>query len=224
MANILAIIAHPDDEMNCAGLMTKNSKEGGENFIVCFVDNEGRKEELKKSCKILNAEFTTLGFNQLEITPSHALRKKLKNLIVSFKPDIVVIQSKDYHPDHQIIHDFALHVMEFASHGDENTAWLTPVILELEASALIDYPDVIYDITNEQEARKEVMKVHQSQVKRKSFGKYYLDIVEQKARLRGAQIGTEYGEAYRLHHLSIKGNFYPTSRGYRNVGDIFSRK
>lgn len=218
--NIIAFIAHPDDEVNCAGLMHKNYKSGGNNLIICFTGNELRIMELKKSCEVIGAELLFLGFEEYNIKNDISLINKMRKIFVEFKPNIAVLQANDYHPDHIVVNKISLELIEFVSHGTADKAYLIPKILEMEASGLIPYPDIIIDITKEQSIRKKVFNMHKSQVKNKSFGDYYIKFLEQKAKLRGVQIGTLYGEAYKEHKLSIKGNFYPVSRGVDSIENL----
>lgn len=224
MTNILAFFAHPDDEVNCAGLMHKNFNEGGNNLVICFTSNKKRLEELKESCAIIGAELLVLDFKGLDIKYSKSLRTKLKKIIVRYKPDIAIIQANDYHPDHRSVHQIAFDTLTFVSHGDEKYSWFTPIILEAEATGLITYPDVIVNIDAEQEVRRKAFSAHQSQVQSKSFGDAYIRTLEEKAKLRGAQIGCVYGEAYKRHLIPIKGDFYYKNRGIQSVVDLVCLK
>jgi LmbE family N-acetylglucosaminyl deacetylase len=217
---LIAFIAHPDDEVFCGGLLAKNTKEKGKNLIICFTGNKKRQRELKESAKIIGAKVLFLGFEEFKINYSK-IRYKLIEIVRKFKPDIAITQSFDYHLDHQKVNRIIKDILEFAAHNPQG--WLTKKILEMETSTTHEYPDVIYDVSQEFKIKKEALKKHISQVKEKEFGSYYSKIIEAKAKLRGAQIGTEYGEGYKLHHLSIKGNFYPKSRGYKKVSDIFKK-
>ena len=217
--NIIAFIAHPDDEINCAGLLHKNFLEGGKNFVICFTGNKTRTKEFKESCKIIGAKGIILGMTEFEIRRTQKIHNNLVKTIRLFEPDIAVLQSNDYHPDHKVVFQISFDTLEFASHG--KNGWLTHKIFELETSALITYPDMIFDITKEHTIKLKALAAHKTQVKGKSFGNYYFDYVEHKGRLRGAQIGVKYGEAYKLHTLLIKGNFYPKSRSFNKISDIF---
>lgn len=216
---ILVLIAHPDDEVSCAGLLAKNNLEGGESLILCFTGDEIRHKELKASCKLLKCKLIHFQFDELNIPYNTKLRKKLIEIIRGFKPDISIIQSDDYHLDHQKVNKMALDVLEFAAHS--KNGWLTPKILELESSNILPYPDVVFDISKEFPIKKRVFKKHMSQTVEKSFGGYYLKNIQAKAKLRGVLIGTKFGEAYKLHNLSIKGDFYPFSRGFKKIRDLF---
>ncbi|MFP4567387.1 MAG: PIG-L deacetylase family protein [Candidatus Woesearchaeota archaeon] len=216
--NVLVFTAHPDDEVNCAGLLNKNSKEGGKNLIVCFTGNKKRLNELKESCKIIGAELLHLNLKEYELLNNQETILKLKKIIMNFKPDVAILQANDYHLDHKHVFDLSLFALKIASHGD--TGWFTRKVLEMETSFLIRYPDIIVDISEEQDIKIKAFKAHKSQTKGKSFGSYYLDIIDAKAKLRGVQIGATYGEAYIEHHMPIVGNFYKNSRGIKYLKNL----
>jgi LmbE family N-acetylglucosaminyl deacetylase len=218
---ILVFAAHPDDEVNCAGLLHKNFKENGKNLIVCFTGNKKRLKELKESCKIIGSKLIHLNLKEYELLNNQKTILNLKKIILNFKPDIVVLQSKDYHIDHKSVFDLALFSLKIASHG--HNGWLTKKILEMETSYLIRYPDVIVDITEEQDIKLKAFKAHNSQIKEKSFGNYYLNMMNAKAKLRGVQIGAEFGEAYLEHKFPIIGDFYKESRGIKNLKHLILR-
>ncbi|HEC96529.1 MAG TPA: hypothetical protein ENI59_02510 [Euryarchaeota archaeon] len=220
---IIAFTAHPDDEINCAGLLHKNFKEKGKNLLVCFTGNRQRKKELAKSCRIIGTDHIVLGLKERSISMSTKLLLKLKKIILGFKPDIAVIQRNDYHPDHQEVFKIGLDTIEFASHGSRNNAWLIRKVLEMESTNLFPYPDIIYDVTKEHPLKLKAFKAHKSQIQNKPFGRQYLVMTQLKARFRGAQIGKEFGEAYKIHNMSIKGNFYPESRGLQRTRDLFKQ-
>lgn len=217
---IICFIAHPDDEINGAGLMHKNYLEGGKNLIVSFTGNPIRNAELENSASIIGAEVINLGFEEHKINSSLELIQNLREIILKLRPDIAILQANDYHPDHRAVFTICMDALEFISHGKEGRGFMVKKILEMETSGLIQYPDLIVDITNELKIKIKAFRAHKSQIKGKSFGNYYLEYMNKKAQLRGCQIGVKYGEAYREHNLQIKGNFYPASRGTFKVSDI----
>ena len=218
---IIAFTAHPDDEISCAGLLHKNFLEGGENLVVCFTGaGTSREDELKKSCDIIGTKYKILEFDDLSIKVTKSLKIELKDLISKFQPEIAILQSNDYHLDHQDVNRLGYFALEMAAHGETFESWFTPVILELECSSLIPYPDLIVNVDEEQKIKVKAFEAHISQMEKKHIKKYYFDVMEKKARLRGVQIGSTYGEAYSLKNLKIVGNFYPRSRGCKSIKDI----
>ncbi len=216
---VMAFVAHPDDEINCGGVLLKNKEEEGETLVVCFTGSDERVKELKNSCKILGAEMLNLQFPELAIPYDNKLRLKLMKLIREFQPEIVILQANDYHPDHQQVNKILLETLEFAAHSDKG--WVVKHIIEMETSGLLTYPDVIFDVSDEFENKVKAFECHNSQVKEKSFGHFYLEFLEAKGRLRGVQIGSKYGEAYKLHRQKVQGNFYPFSLGIKKLSTDF---
>jgi LmbE family N-acetylglucosaminyl deacetylase len=165
------------------------------------------------------AQHIVVGFREYEIRSTNKLMQNLKKTIRTFKPDIAIVQGKDYHPDHCAVHGIALTALEFASHG-KREGWFTPRIFEMEATGLFSYPDIIVDVSEEHAMKKKIFLCHTSQVNGKDFGEYYLDILECKGRLRGAQIGVKYGEAYCVCVQKIIGDVYPVGRGITSPAQL----
>src|SRR5690349_15136710 len=116
---ILFFSAHPDDEVaGAGGLMVKAKKNNSElKLVLCIAPTEDRfglnaEEECRmriaeyeKTAKFLGAQSVCLNFDRYpELSRKHVL--PLVKEIREFKPDIVVMLSKDdRHTEHKIIND-----------------------------------------------------------------------------------------------------------------------
>ncbi len=121
---ILAVTAHPDDDMGLGAVLTHYAVRGAAVHLVCatpgqkgFRSHTGitdasvlanvRREELRRSCEILEIEAPTiLDFVDKEILgPKQAeLKVRLHDILQARRPDIVLTFGPDGitgHPDHR---------------------------------------------------------------------------------------------------------------------------
>lgn len=121
---ILAVTAHPDDDMGLGSVLTHYAARGVSVHLVCatpgqkgFRSHTGitdaselagvRREELRRSCEILRIEPPTiLDFVDQEILgPQQAeLKVRLHDILQARKPDVVLSFGPDGitgHPDHR---------------------------------------------------------------------------------------------------------------------------
>ena len=217
---LLLIIAHPDDEISCAGTVEKLKKEKGTCKIVCFTGNPIRNSELKESCKKLGATFETFNIKENELKIKiHNCYEKLVKIIRDFKPEIIITQDpKDYHPHHRWVYNIAKEAVEFASHDKKGHT--TPLFLSMETNNLFHAPDIFVDISEEQKFRNELIKVYSSELQKEHKKNYYIEFCEAKSRLRGVQVGTEPAEAFIVNKQPIHGNFYSKSRVTTNLKQL----
>ncbi|PIN81417.1 hypothetical protein COV13_01200 [Candidatus Woesearchaeota archaeon CG10_big_fil_rev_8_21_14_0_10_32_9] len=224
--NVLAVIAHPDDETCFAGFIKKVTNSGGKVLIVCYTGRKQREIELKNSCNVLGAKCILLGFKDLSLKTSLSQEKeikRLKEIIVKFKPEILITMSSyDYHPDHKVLNELVRLAAEFASHGEVDKAWLVKKILTFEDNNLLPYPDLIIDITDEFSYKLLSLKQHVSQLSSAYKKNYYTDLAIKLAELRGVMGGCKYAEACNEIILPVHGNFYCENRLIKNSEDVIS--
>lgn len=131
----LILIAHPDDEVFCSGLICELRAKGVEVHLVCFTRGEGgergqlsensdlgqeREKELKKASEILGCSSLTLldYIDPLPVkeeltAPSHdsaELLAELETLITKYSPTNLITHGSSgeyWHPAHLCLHRHA---------------------------------------------------------------------------------------------------------------------
>lgn len=121
---ILAVTAHPDDDMGLGAVLTHYAARGVTVHLICATPGqkgfrshtgitdpselaEVRKEELRRSCEILGIEPPLiLDFVDQEILgPEQAeLKVRLRDILLAHQPDVVLSFGPDGitgHPDHR---------------------------------------------------------------------------------------------------------------------------
>jgi LmbE family N-acetylglucosaminyl deacetylase len=129
MANVLVIVAHPDDiESWCAGTVCCFANAGKRvSYVLCTSDDKGtsdltltsqqvatiREAEQQEAAHILGVEDVTfLRWPDSEVEPTLALRRELIRQIRLHRPDLVIthdpVPPYRLHPDHRAVGRAAL--------------------------------------------------------------------------------------------------------------------
>jgi LmbE family N-acetylglucosaminyl deacetylase len=139
---VLAVFAHPDDEVFCAGgTLAQYAAKGAECMVVSATQGEAgqirdakvatrrvlgqvRAQELQGSCKQLGVQHALCldyGDGTLRGSDPQALTAKITQLIRDFKPDVVITFGPDGaygHPDHIAISDITTEAFQRAAEAD----------------------------------------------------------------------------------------------------------
>jgi N-acetylglucosamine malate deacetylase 1 len=127
---ILAVFAHPDDELGCAGTLKKHVERGDEVLLVWtthgelasqFVehaDGEVREIRLEHGAWIagkVGAKYHFFDMGDSRMTGSRDEALQLARLYATFKPDAVITWSDDNpHPDHRMTAKIAFDAVTLA--------------------------------------------------------------------------------------------------------------
>lgn len=127
---ILAVFAHPDDELGCTGTLKKHIERGDEVLLVWtthgemasqFVehsDEEVRRIRLEHGALIakkLGAKHHFFDMGDSRMTGSRAEALQLARLYATFKPNAVITwNDQDNHPDHRMTAKIAFDAMTLA--------------------------------------------------------------------------------------------------------------
>ena len=151
---ILAVFAHPDDEVFCAGgTLAHYAASGAEIMVVSATRGEAgqirdakvatrrtlgqvRAQELQRSCQQLGVQHAVCldyGDGTLQASDPQALTAHITQIIRTFRPDVVITFGPDGaygHPDHVAISTITTHAFTLAGDPtyapDQVTAGLAP--------------------------------------------------------------------------------------------------
>jgi len=220
MKTVLGVGAHPDDlEIFCGGTLARYSQQGWKVVIVsvCSGDKGGepernvgtaeiRREEAKRSAKVIGAQSVILGFPDSEITVGMKLRNAVVDLIRRVRPDVVITHLPgDYHSDHKVVAEEVTDSTYISSSMGFKTAHkpvnLIPVVYYMDTLAGIGFvPTEYVDITGTMDKKLQMLKEHKSQFinLEKRGGLDMIEIVKDTAKFRGWQSGVRYAEGFQV--------------------------
>ena len=151
---IMAIFAHPDDEVDVAPLLSKLSKEGHTVYLVIATKGEKgitehakipagdslanvRERETICNCEALGIKppvMLGMGDAGIETRPALAtLRERIDNAITQIKPDIVITWGPDGgsgHPDHRMVGNVVTEIYQSGQSSSFKTLFFTGIPTE----------------------------------------------------------------------------------------------
>jgi len=219
--DILAFGAHPDDvEMGCGGTIAKSNASGK---IVGIIDltrgelgtngtPELREKEANLASEIIGAKFRlNLGFQDGFIFNNKENQIEVVKAIRQFRPDIILSPTQiDRHSDHgkasDLIYEAAflsgLSKLETKYENKVQNPWRPRINLNYQQWN--DFkPDVIIDISEFIDTKKEAIMAFKSQVLKDSSRKStkinsdnFIESIKYRAKNFGRLIDKEYAEAF----------------------------
>ncbi len=211
---ILAVFAHPDDELGCVGTLKKHAQRGDEVMLVWtthgelasqFVDYSDEQVRLirqEHGAQIADKvggkyHFFDMGDSHMRGSRDEALQ--LARLYATFKPDALITWSDDHpHPDHRM------------------TAKIT-----FDAMTLTRIPKILNEGGHSFEAHRKDMKLYQYVTSTSSRPIVHINIAEQ------IEAATEMFELYqKFYKWSYTSEQFKQSRenNGREVGFMFAEK
>lgn len=200
---IVCVGGHPDDpETGCGGTLAKLAKAGHEVTIIYLTTGEAgiqgsshdeaariRKQEAVNACRILNAKAVFAGQVDGDTVVNNDWLKKIKNLIIAEKPDIVFTHWPiDYHHDHQVASLLVIQAWMHREH--EFLLYFFEVESGLQTSVF--HPTDYVDITDTQEQKWKAIYCHVSQNPKGIYDSAHGTMEE----FRGLELGVKAGEAF----------------------------
>ena len=221
---LLAVLAHPDDELGCVGTLAKHTARGDEVKLVWTTQGELASQFIEESesevrrirqehgawvAAQLGASYQFFDMGDSRLTGSRAEALELARLYAEFKPDLVITWSDDHpHPDHRMSAKIAYDALTLAripkilNEGREVKLepHRKPVRFYQYLSLAPRYPTVRVDTSQEIEVALKVFELY------RDFYGWTFSVEEFKrgrAR-RGREVGVDYAEVFEL-----RGRFAP---------------
>lgn len=202
--------AHPDDEIiGTGGTLSKLRDKGTEIKVIIFylggrsvkgvLDEQAgmriREKELESVSKFLN--YSHEHWNIPEIVDRRTVVRKIVQEIRNFKPNMVFTHSpQDRHHLHadvsSAVTEAAWHTSQFY-YLDLGEPWRIMDLYYFEVWDLFTQPSLIVNITGYMRKKREAMNLYKSQLE--AFPNVQ-DYIEALGKVRGIEIGCEYGEAF----------------------------
>ena len=217
---LLAVFAHPDDELGCVGTLAKHARRGDEVKLVWTTHGELASQFLEESesevrrirqehgafvAERLGASFHFFDMGDSRMRGDREEALQLARLYATFQPDAILTWSDDHpHPDHRMTAKIAFDAITLAripkivNEGAEVEAALEPhrkgVKFYQYVSAAASYPTVHVDIGEEVALARELFAFY-----RDFYGWAYTpeEFLASRA-ANGREAGVEYAEKFQL--------------------------
>jgi LmbE family N-acetylglucosaminyl deacetylase len=214
---LLAIFAHPDDELGAIGTIANHCQRGDRVMLAWMTagtrtsflegtDKEKGAIRVKQATqigKLVGAETRFLDFQDAAVYPSREASLKVAELIREVKPNIVITSNQLWttgigHPDHRYTSAIVLDAISYARfnlpelsmppHRDLISIYLAPGV---PASP---FPLCFIDISNHEELIKKFIAIYE-----KVYGSW--DVLNMKlsgTRVQGMMLGCERAESFNV--------------------------
>jgi len=198
---LLAITAHPDDDILFGGTLLKLRKKGWKLFEVILTGNDPeRRKEAKVFAKLIGIEkIFWLKAEDGFLSKNKKILEKLITVIRNVNPDVIILLNPhDYHKDHRQTHSLGLEAIEMATRNSYfqygKPISDTPLILVADGLNLLENPDLIIDISSEFAFKTQYAK--KSYISQVNLD--LLNFIKGVSMARGARIKTKHGEAFMI--------------------------
>lgn len=226
--DILAFGAHPDDtELCCGGTLVKLVRQGKSVGVIDLTKGEmgtrgtpeQRMKESKRAFDIIGLTVRkNLGLPDTRLQNNRDSQKKIIREIRTFRPHVCLIGApSDRHPDHgyatQLMSDALFYsglskIETTDEEGNKQMEWRPSHILNYMQDRPFD-PDIVVDITDSFEAKKEAILAFETQFNVSNPGdepetyissESFFQGVEARARHYGHLIGATFGEPFKYNN------------------------
>lgn len=226
--NLMAVFAHPDDELGCIGTLAKHAARGDEVMLVWtthgelasqFGDTEHtevrriRQEHGSWVAEQIGAQYHFFDMGDSRMTGSRHEGLALARLYAQFKPDAVISWSDDHaHPDHRMSAKIAFDAITLARIpkiiNEELSERLEPhrkgIRFYQYPSAGSSYPLVHVDVSEQLEVSERVFTLY------RDFYKWDADPdwFRRSRMMRGLEAGVKHAEAFQLRSRFVPAQDY----------------
>lgn len=226
--DVLALSAHPDDtELCCGGTLAALANQGKKVGVIDFTRGEmgtrgtpeKRMKEASDAAEIIGLEVReNLGLPDSKIENTRDYQLEIIQKIRQYRPHICLVGApSDRHPDHGNATQLALDAIYFSGLVkietlDENRVpqerWRPSHVLHFMQDRPFE-PDIVFDISDTFETKKEALLAFDSQFNVQDPGdepesyissKEFFEGIEARARHYGHLIGAKYGEPFKYHN------------------------
>ena len=229
--DILAFASHPDDaELCCGGTLAKLVQQGKKVGVIDLTRGEmgtrgtpeQRMNESQEASLILKLSVReNLGLPDTDLQNTPENREKIIRMIRTYRPHVCLVGAPtDRHPDHGYGTRLALDAIFYSgltkievkdSQGQNLERWRPSHILHYMQDRPFE-PDLVFDITDTFEVKKEALLAFSSQFNVTNPGdepesyissERFFKGIEARARHYGHLIGATYGEAFKYYNGPI---------------------
>lgn len=219
--NVLVVAAHPDDEvLGCGATMARLHDEGHHVHVSILGEGETSRHEdprsadprgleelqtgVQAAARVLGAKVIPtkpLPDNRFDTVPLLEIAKTIERLIADVKPTLVLT-----HHEGDLNVDHALTARAVATATRPQPGSLVQEVLAFEVPSSTDYsfgrqppflPDTFFDVARHVDRKIEALRCYAGEMREPPHPRSY-DNVRNLARVRGAQVGRPFAEAFQV--------------------------
>ncbi len=226
--NLMAVFAHPDDELGCIGTLAKHAARGDEVMLVWtthgelasqFGDTEHtevrriRQEHGAWVAEQIGAQYHFFDMGDSRMSGSRSEGLALARLYAQFRPDAVISWSDDHaHPDHRMSAKIAFDAITLAripkiineEMGERREPHRKGIRFYQYPSAGSSYPLVHVDVSEQLEVSERIFALY------RDFYKWDAnpDWFRASRAMRGLEAGVKHAEAFQLRQRFVPARDY----------------
>jgi LmbE family N-acetylglucosaminyl deacetylase len=221
MKKVLAVVAHPDDEvLGCGGTINRFALEGNEISVLILGEgitsrdkkrDTGRcskklsrlKKDAKEACNVLGVKsvfFYDLPDNRFDTVPFLDIVKIVEEIKNNIKPSIIFTHfGKDLNIDHRITYNAVI----TATRPTEKEYVKIIYSFEIPSSTEWMYPNsfspnIFFDISKSINIKLDALRKYKSEIVESRIHPRSLNGIKLNAQYWGCKIGVEYAEAFQI--------------------------
>ena len=216
---ILAIVAHPDDEIiGCGGTLLKHIDNNDEVYVIYAADGESSRsinlknillrkkqaELVKNKSKIKEIFFLNYPDNQMDTCSILDISKSINKIINKVKPDIIYTHHyNDLNIDHRLTFEATMVACRPISEKKIKEIYSFEILSSSEwfgRKNLAFNPNVYVDISKFIKKKIELMKLYKHEIRKFPHPRSLLSM-KLKSKVRGSEVHSFYSEAFELIRL-----------------------
>lgn len=210
---VLIAVAHPDDEvLGCGATIAKHCENGDDVFVLVFSDGEGskksqnqnvdfRRESLVNALSILGVkafDILNLPDNSFDTDPLLKIIQKVEPLVYKNSPELIYTHdSSDLNIDHRLVSQ----IIQTICRPLPDVTWREIRTFEVPSSTHWSdqsfVPNLFIDVSSTFHKKMKAMECYSTEMKEFPHARS-LAAVEALAKWRGAMVGVEKAEAFKI--------------------------
>jgi len=220
---VLAVVAHPDDEvLGCGGTLAAHARAGHEVRALVLAEgatsrdperDTGLRGEAIEALQLaarraareigaLAPLFAGLPDNRLDVIARREIVERVATAVRDVEPQVIYTHhGTDLNLDHCIVHDCVLEVVRYGGGGAVRSVRAFETVSSTEwmptGLALGFRPNLFIDISTTLDRKLAALRQYAVEMRASPHPRSY-DGVQRQARARGATVGVEAAEAFRL--------------------------
>ncbi len=186
--NVTVLLAHPDDELMCAGTMARLATRHHVTLMTLFVDEE-RRAEWNQVASILGAEPHSPWLDEDQFVWSRWVVRNFETLVPA--TDLWITHRAE---DANTSHGHAARLCQTLARKNRSSVW--EIDQSLPGGIVGAAPNLFVDVSDFYWRKEQAIDAYKSQHERYPG---WAEAIENRDRVYGWEIGTQFAEGFTVH-------------------------